>query len=144
MPRSSRRWRLPLVALAVGGWLAGPRGDRALGGDGPTWGNGPGGTRHSPLAQIDRANVGRLRVAWTYRTGEDEGRGPASERVAFEATPILVDGTLYLSTPFGRVIALDPETGSELWTHDPQIDRNGTFSVVTSRGVSTWLDGAAA
>jgi len=53
-------------------------------------------TRYSPLAQIDRGNVGRLRVAWTYRTGDTTGT--ASRHVAFEATPIVVDGTLYLST----------------------------------------------
>src|SRR5256885_1328014 len=63
------------------------------------------GTRFSPLAQIDRANVARLTVAWTYRTGEmDTTMRPAK----LEATPLMVDGTLYLSTPFGKVIALDP------------------------------------
>jgi quinoprotein glucose dehydrogenase len=60
---------------------------------------------------------------------------------AFEATPILVDGTLFLSTPFDRVIALDPRTGAERWVYDPKIDTSkhiaGHF---VSRGVSTWLD----
>src|SRR5258706_13463999 len=64
------------------------------------------GTRFSPLAQITRDNVRRLTIAWTYRTGEasESTRQPTK----FEATPLMVDGTLYLSTPFGRVIALDP------------------------------------
>ena len=127
----------------LGGCIAGLRGGHDVDGNWPTYGNDAGGTRYSPLTQIDRGNVGRLRVAWIYRTGEDAGYGWASTRVAFEATPIVVDGTLYLSTPFGRVIALDPETGVERWTYDPNIDRDGTFALVTSRGVSTWLDPAS-
>jgi quinoprotein glucose dehydrogenase len=144
MPRTNRRWRHlpPSIALAIvlGGCIAGFRGGHDVDGDWSTYGNDPGGTRYSPLAQIDRGNVGRLRVAWTYRTGESAG---TSRHVAFEATPIVVDGTLYLSTPFGRVIALDPETGAERWTYDPKIDRSRPFPAAVSRGVSTWLDAAA-
>ncbi len=62
-------------------------------------------------------------------------------RTAFEATPIVVDGTLFLSTPFNRVIALDPETGQERWAYDPKRRPNARLlAIVTSRGVSTWLD----
>jgi quinoprotein glucose dehydrogenase len=99
-----------------------------------------GGTRYSPLAQINRDNVKNLKVAWTYRTGAAELRGRATEKAAFEATPIFVDGTLYLSTPFNRVIALDGKTGAEKWSFDPRIDAAGSYSEVTSRGVSTWVD----
>ena len=145
MPRTNHRWRhlLPSIALAIvlGGCIAGLRRGDDVDGDWPAYGNDAGGTRYSPLAQIDRGNVGRLRVAWTYRTGDTTGT--ASSHVAFEATPIVVDGTLYLSTPFGRVIALDPETGAERWTYDPNIDRSRPFAVAVSRGVSTWLDAAA-
>ena len=153
MRDTNRRWRrlLPTITLAfvLGGCLAEvERGrdvasGRGVDGEWPTYGNDPGGTRYSPLGQIDRGNVHQLRVAWTYRTGENAGTGFASGRVAVEATPIVVDGTLYFSTPFGRVIALDPETGAERWTHDPNVDRARYFSSVTSRGVSTWLDAAA-
>jgi quinoprotein glucose dehydrogenase len=59
-------------------------------------------------------------------------------KAAFEATPIVVDGVLYLSTPFNRVVALDPETGKERWVFDPRVSRTARFSEVTSRGVSTW------
>src|SRR5205814_5193425 len=55
-------------------------------------------------------------------------------------TPIVVDGRLYLSTPFDQLIALDPATGKELWKFDPQIDRSKDYSEVTSRGVSAWTD----
>src|SRR5205807_8505302 len=65
---------------------------------------------------------------------------PANRRAAFEATPILVEGTLYLSTPFDQVMALDPQTGAERWKYDPQVDRSRDYSEVTSRGVAAWQD----
>jgi len=132
------------AALLLGaGCLAALRGDGPRLGEWPNYGNDPGGTRYSALAQIDRANVAQLRVAWTYRTGETGGAPPYGH-IAFEATPLMVDGTLFLSTPYDRVIALDPETGVERWTYDPEVNRARRFAIVTSRGVSTWLDPAAA
>ncbi|HEY9450289.1 MAG TPA: PQQ-binding-like beta-propeller repeat protein, partial [Gemmatimonadaceae bacterium] len=106
----------------------------------PAYGRDPAGTRNSPLTQITRDNVARLSVAWTHRTG-DFARSDDDTR--FEATPLMVDGTLYLSTPFGRVIALDPATGRELWTYDAHADATAGFGDPASRGVSTWLDPAA-
>jgi quinoprotein glucose dehydrogenase len=98
------------------------------------------GSRYSPLDQITRENVKGLQVAWTYRTGDTtQTRQPTK----FEATPLMVDGTLYLSTPFARVIALDPETGREKWTFDPHTDRGMSFGDWANRGVSTWLDAKA-
>jgi quinoprotein glucose dehydrogenase len=105
--------------------------------DWPAYGQDSGGSRYSPLSQITRENVKHLRIAWTYRTGDVPTK---AQLAAFEATPILVDGTLYLSTPFNRVIALDPETGAERWTYNPKIDLSVRYSDFTSRGVSTWLD----
>lgn len=109
--------------------------------DWPAYGNDPGGSRYSPLAQINRGNVRDLKVAWTYRTGDVDVKARSASKAAFEATPIMVDGTLYLSTPFGRVIALDPETGKERWVYAPGPNTSANYSEVTSRGVSTWLDG---
>src|SRR5262249_52452854 len=140
MSRLLTRSTLVALTLLCLGCVAALRGERAPSGEWPTYGNDAGGGRYSPLTQIDRGNVGRLRVAWTYRTGEADDTSPARHKPAFEATPIMVDGTLFLSTPFNRVIALDPETGAERWVYDPRIDRGQTYSVVTSRGVSTWLD----
>ena len=57
--------------------------------------------------QITRDNVSRLEVAWTYRTGEADARFATAKPAAFEATPLVVDGTMYVGTPLGRVIALD-------------------------------------
>jgi quinoprotein glucose dehydrogenase len=55
----------------------------------------------------------------------------------------MVDGTLYLSTPFGRVIALDPATGAQRWLFDAKVDRDGDWGDFANRGVSTWLDSRA-
>jgi quinoprotein glucose dehydrogenase len=96
--------------------------------------------RYSPLREINRSNVSRLEVAWTYRTGE-HGEGFASAgKLAFEATPVLAFGRLYLSTPTNIVIALDPATGAERWRYDPRIDRKRYYAEATSRGVTLWLD----
>ncbi len=110
----------------------------------PCYGRDCGGSRYSSLEQINRANVTQLKIAWIYRTGEAEDHSEARKKAAFEATPIFVDGTLYFSTPFDRVIALDPATGAARWTYDPKVDTSRHYSEVTSRGVSTWLDSKAA
>ena len=108
----------------------------------PAYGRDAGGMRHSPLTQIDRANVGQLAPAWTYQTGELQTyagtRLPG--KAAFEATPLMVDGVLYVATPTNRVIALDAATGAERWVYDPKLDLALDYSEVTSRGVSTWVD----
>jgi quinoprotein glucose dehydrogenase len=82
-----------------------------------------------------------LKVAWTYRTGDVSNGTQARATSAFQATPILVEGTLYVCSPFNRVIALDPETGAERWTFDPKIDLSAPYAnQLICRGVSTWLD----
>src|SRR5438093_10529431 len=72
----------------------------------PAYGNDPGGTRYSPARQIDRSNVTRLQVAWTCRTGDMQQPVKTPEKAAFEATPILVEGKLVLSTADDPVSAL--------------------------------------
>lgn len=106
----------------------------------PCYGNDPGGSRYANLSQINTENVKQLQVAWTYRTGELETYEGTrlKEKAAFEATPVMVDGVLYFSTPTCRVIALDAATGREQWTFDPGIDLHADYSEVTSRGVSFW------
>ncbi len=104
-------------------------------------GHDAGGMRYSPLKQINVDNVKNLTVAWTYHVGDiSDGKGFA-RRSGFETTPILVDGTLFFTTPFNRVIALDPETGKERWTFDPMVDTVGDYGDgLINRGVATWLD----
>jgi quinoprotein glucose dehydrogenase len=109
----------------------------------PAYGHDPGGMRFSPLTEIDRANVARLGVAWTVHTGDISDGSGGRSRSGFETTPIVVDGVLYFTTPFNRVIALDPETGRERWSYDPQIDKTRSYGDgLINRGVSTWLDAA--
>jgi len=99
------------------------------------------GSRWSPLAEITRENVSRLEPAWTYHTGETapEFAGRRRQR-SLEVTPLVADGRMFISTPLGRVMALDPETGREVWKFDPKVDRTITFGDFTSRGVSYWVD----
>src|SRR4051812_9977480 len=82
-------------------------------GDWPVVGHDPGGMRFSPLSQITPANVRRLVRAWTYHTGD-----PGTQ---FESTPIVIGGVMYVSTPRQRVIALNAETGAEIWTYNPEV-----------------------
>ena len=107
------------------------------------YGGDAGGNRYSEAAQIGAGNVDRLTIAWTYRTGELGAGFARAEKLAFEATPILVRDTLFLSTPTSIVIALDPATGHERWRYDPKIPRDVRYSEGTSRGVSSWIDPAA-
>jgi quinoprotein glucose dehydrogenase len=108
-------------------------------GDWPYYGHDAGGMRYSPLAQINRDNVANLKVAWTFHTGDvSDGHG-RRKRSGFESTPLLVDATLYLTTPFNRVIALDPETGVQRWAYDPKIELDGDYGDgLVNRGVATW------
>ena len=99
------------------------------------------GAHYSRLAEISALNVHQLRLAWVYRTGDVARAGGDTSATSFQATPIMVDRTLYFSTPFNRVIALDAETGAERWTFDPGVDRSARLrKYVTSRGVATWVD----
>jgi quinoprotein glucose dehydrogenase len=84
--------------------------------DWPTYGHDPGGMRFSPLTQIDPSNVSRLRTAWQYAMRPAAAEG--SRFNSSQATPLVVGGVMYLSTPYRRVVALEPESGKELWAYD--------------------------
>lgn len=116
-----------LLILAAGcGLPATPDHDwRVTGGD-------PGGTRYSPLDQIDRGNVARLRPAWTYHTGDM----PAGGFSEMQATPVVAGGVLYTTTPALAVIALRADRGTLLWRFDPFARRRGERHV--NRGVAYW------
>src|SRR5712692_3272102 len=132
---------LVIVYVALAGSAA--RGQAPGNTEWPNYGNDPGGMRYSPLAQINRENVSKLEVAWIFHTGDISDGGGGRKRSGFETTPILVDGTLYFTTPFNRVIALDPETGKQLWAYDPKIDQTLDYGDgLVNRGVATWLDPA--
>lgn len=99
----------------------------------------PGGGRYSPLEDIHTGNAGELEQVWVYRHGDSFDRIlPELNGTSSETTPILVDGRLIFTTPTNRVIALDPESGKELWTFDPLVDRNEWYAQWTNRGVAAW------
>ena len=97
--------------------------------DWPVYGGGPESTRYSNLKQIDRSNVHRLEVAWTY----DAGDGPGG----LETSPIIVNGVLYANTPKHKVFALDAATGKLRWMFDAGIEGRGP-----NRGVTYWAEGS--
>jgi quinoprotein glucose dehydrogenase len=89
-------------------------------GEWPAYGGDQGGMKYSALAQINRDNIAQLQTAWEWKTGEQPLQEFNTTPGAFENTPIMIDNVLYLSTPYNRVVALDAETGRELWTYDPK------------------------
>jgi len=103
--------------------------------DWPAYGRTQEGTRYSPLKQINDKNVGELKEAWTFRTGDLKGPNDPGE-ITDEVTPIKIRDSLYLCTPHQKLIALDAATGKEKWRFDPQLKTNPTFQHVTCRGVS--------
>jgi quinoprotein glucose dehydrogenase len=111
--------------------------------DWPAYGGDALGSRYSPLTEITRENVGRLEIAWTFHTGETPKAEPTRRPTMFEATPIVVDGSMYFSTPLGKVFALDAATGTQRWKYDARVDPTTLFGDFTTRGVSTWLDATA-
>ena len=95
------------------------------------YGNDRGGSRWSPLRQITPANVGALQVAWTYRTGPF----PKGGKVTFQANPLKVGDNVFLCTGNNDIVALNAETGREVWRFRPQVDHRGVYGL-TCRGVT--------
>lgn len=106
-------------------------------GDWPTYGHDKGGQRHSPLQQITPENVAKLQLAWTYHLrpaqaaevtqdaaskaqavaeGIAPARRPRNRFGASQVTPLVIGGKMFITTPYSRVVALDPDTGAELWS----------------------------
>ena len=107
--------------------------------DWPAWGRDAGNQRHSPLRQINTSNVSTLVPAWRYEMKETGLPSRPSQ-----STPLMVDGVLYLSFPFYRVVALEPETGDVQWEYtapgewdspEHQLHYNGLGSM---RGLAYW------
>jgi quinoprotein glucose dehydrogenase len=120
------------LACALG--LVGAYASRsAPNGDWPVTGGDPGNSRYSALDQIDRSNVARLRVAWRYHTGD------ATTGSQIQATPVVIGGVLYTTTPSLAVIALRADSGTLLWRFDPFAHRARESHA--NRGVVYWTDG---
>ena len=131
-----------LGAIASGGEPAAPMLEW------PHVGGDQGHAKHSLADDVTVANVGRLKIAWRWSPDE----GPLAEHGTrpgkFQATPVMVDNVLYLSTMYTRVVALDAESGGELWSFDPQAYEGGPEGArpggFQHRGVAYWRDGDAA
>ncbi len=119
----------------------------ALGGDVPPgewhqYGRTPYGQRYSPLDQINTGNVGTLKVAWQYQTGDVKLPDDVGE-TTYQVTPLKIGDTLYLCTPHNWAIALDAATGKEKWKFDSNSGMNPDRQHQTCRGVTYWKDPAA-
>jgi quinoprotein glucose dehydrogenase len=114
-----------------------------------TWtayGGTPGGTHYSSATQITPDNVRALELAWEHRSGDIrhpsgfDGKGMPITANGFQATPIVIDDTLYYCSPFNKVFALDAETGEQKWRFDPEVDKEAHL-LPNCRGVSSWRSG---
>jgi quinoprotein glucose dehydrogenase len=103
--------------------------------DWPHYGGTLAGQRYSLAREINRENVGKLQLVWTYHTGEEQG----SVGTTFEVTPLNIGDSLYLCTPHSLVISLDAETGAERWRYDPQAELDKHY-YLTCRGVAFYGD----
>src|SRR5690242_12772328 len=136
-----------LVALSAAA-LAGrrPAGAAAAMVEWPFQAGDPGSTHYSPLADINRLNVSRMALAWEWKTAEEPLEQFGVRPGMFEATPLMIDNVLYLSTPYHRVVALDAESGAELWSYDPKSYEDGQPPNGTGyvhRGIASWRDGGS-
>lgn len=128
------RSRGPWIALTVLTFLVLGCGGGETDLDGRTWSSyqgGPHSNQYSSLTQLDTTNVDRLEVAWTYSTGDARQDPPST----IECNPIVVDGTLYATTPRLKVFAIDATTGKEHWVFDPF---EGERASGVNRGVMHW------
>lgn len=115
--------------------------------DWPAYGGDDGGRHYSAATSIDRSNVKDLELAWSYRHGELENFDGPHMTASWHVTPILLPKeagkSLVICTPFNRIIALDPATGEERWSFDPEVGRVGGFIRHNCRGVAYWQDNEA-
>lgn len=143
-------WKPLFVALLAAGVFASARGLRleaerdAV--DWPVYGGDAGGTKYSALADINAANVAKLSMAWEWKAGEKALDAFGTRPGNFQTTPIMIGNVLYFSTPYNRVVAVNADTGAELWAYDPKAYEDGQPPNGTGfvhRGVAAWRDGAA-
>src|SRR5688500_12460375 len=100
----------------------------------PVYGGNFAGTKYSPLEQINRENVAKLKPVWIYRC-DDMRERPAS---TIECNPLVIDGRMYLTTPGMKVVALEAASGKELWRFDPWKGEQGRG---VNRGLASWTEG---
>ena len=142
MPRPRHLYYAIAGLLAAGLSLsASPAGQAPAAQEWPVYAADQDATHYSPLAEINRENVTQLKVAWEWRPAEDAIQEFGTRPGNFQNTPLMIDGVLYVSTPYNRVVALDAESGKELWSYDPKAYEDGQPPNGTGfvhRGVAAW------
>ena len=121
----------------------------ATNGEWRSYGGDLGSTKYSPLDQIDATNFQDLRLAWRWESADGSldldairQQVPQVQFRMFQATPLMVEGVLFLSTAMHQVAAVDAATGDTLWVHDPKVYLGGSPThFYNSRGVAYWADG---
>ena len=131
-----------LALLAALAFAAKTGEQQPLGTGWPTYGGDPGGARYSTASQIQRNNLDQLAPVWTFHTHALDNLRPGADLPSFEATPVLSGDTLYLTSPYDVVFALDARNGSERWRYDPALPPLKPGGITTSRGVALWPLGA--
>lgn len=134
-----------VIALRASGPAIGQSGPVSDSGEWPHYARDLAATHYSALAQITAENIDRLSVAWEWKPGEAEKPEFGTRPGAFQNTPLMIDGVLYVSTPYNQVAALDPETGRERWRFDPRAYRDGqpaSGQGFVHRGLAAWRDGS--
>ena len=113
--------------------------------DWTSYGKSSGGGHFSKADEITPENVKKLERVWVHRSGDYKGGANSAGvkggeyQTSFQATPLLVDDTLFYCTSYNRVFALDPETGKEKWVFDPKLKKDGR-AILACRGLSSWKD----
>ena len=129
-----------LATPTISGQLGAPKGEwRHYAGD-------SGSSKYAPLTQINKDNAGKLKVAWTWDSPDiplQQKNRMLASLVGFEATPLMVNGVLYVSTSLCQVAAINAQTGAAVWVYDPQSYNSGrpTNLGFLHRGVAYWTDG---
>ena len=102
-------------------------------------------SKYSPVADINITNVSQLEVAWTWNPDELPNQEFGTRPGSFEATALMIDNVIYVATMYTRVVALDAETGEELWAFDPEAYRTGPRGAgpggFKHRGAAVWGTG---
>ena len=136
--KTALQYRVSFAVLAIS----------SLSGAGPEWpfyGGDQAGSKYSSLTGINKSNVHKRKLAWRWETGETPLPEYGTSPGMFEVTPLMIDGVLYLSTPYNKVVALEPSTGRQLWVYDPKAYLDGQVPNGTGfvhRGVAAWRAGA--
>jgi quinoprotein glucose dehydrogenase len=131
---------VPIAIFAIGVVACG---QQPLGSGWPTYGGDPGGTRYSTSSQITRNNLSQLHAVWTFHTHALDNFKSGSDIPSFETTSVLSGDTLYLTSPYDVVSALDARTGTERWHYNPRLAPLTPGGITTSRGVALWPLAAA-